>query len=161
MFTSPWQRPLILAAASLAFVTGTACAAQAAQSHTPASSVSSIMTGSPAHCGFGGAGGEGGEGGEGGKGGQPGKPGEPGKPGGVGCFRFDDLPDKPKAELTMVDKVRIVVTLLADDSDEMKEKIAKKYKISTEQIDTWKKSYEDGDWFALMGSSNPFSPLSS
>ncbi|MET3985784.1 hypothetical protein [Streptomyces sp. PvR034] len=153
MFTSSWQRPLVLAAASLAFVTGTACAAQAAQSHAPAGTVSSALPGQPANCATGGSGGEGGEGGEGGKGGRPGKPGEPGKPGtsgGFGCFRFGDLPDKPEAELTVVDRVRIVLILLADDSDATKEKIAKKYKISTERIDTWKKNYLAGDWFALV-----------
>ncbi|MET9701372.1 hypothetical protein ABZY31_31315, partial [Streptomyces sp. NPDC006529] len=147
MFTSSWQRPLVLAAASLAFVTGTACAAQAAQTHTPA-----LTLGAGAHCtpgGVGGAGGEGGEGGKGGSGGKPGQPGQPGKPGSVGCLSFKDLPDKPKDELTVVDRVRIVVTLLADDSKDNQEKIAKKYKITTEQLDTWKKNYLDGDWLAL------------
>nr|WSX53680.1 hypothetical protein OG409_35040 [Streptomyces sp. NBC_00974] len=157
MFTSSWQRPIILAAASLAFVTGTACAAQAAQSHTPAKSVSSAVTGDSGHCKAGGEGGEGGEGGKGGSGGRPGQPGEPGKPGHPGCFRFEDLPDKTKSELNGVDRVRIVMTLLADDSDEMKDKITKKYKISEEQLDTWKKNYVDGDWFALMGINSPFS----
>ncbi|WP_330328705.1 hypothetical protein OHS33_02410 [Streptomyces sp. NBC_00536] len=154
MFTSSWQRPLILAAASLAFVTGTACAAQASQSQAPAGVASSALAGQPTHCvANGGEGGEGGEGGAGGQGGQPGQPGEPGKPGGVGCFTFKDLPDKPKEELTVVDRVRIVMTLLADDSKDNKEKIAKKYKITTEQLDTWKKNYLDGDWFALTAGS--------
>lgn len=52
----------------------------------------------------------------------------------------------------MVDKVRIVlIVLAADDPDETTKKIAEKYKITDEQIDTWKKYYVDGDWFALMG----------
>ncbi|MET3984561.1 hypothetical protein [Streptomyces sp. PvR034] len=160
MFTSSWQRPLVLAAASLAFVTGTACAAQAAQSHAPAGVVSSVPAGQSAHCagGAGGEGGEGGAGGQGGQGGQPGQPGQPGKPGTAGCFRFEDLPDKPKAELTVVDRVRIVVTLLADDTDATKEKIAKKYEITTEQLDTWKKNYLEGDWFALTTGTLPAAP---
>ncbi|MFB6617578.1 hypothetical protein ACIGFK_24200 [Streptomyces sp. NPDC085524] len=151
MFTSPWQRPLILAAASLALVTGTACAAQASQTHTTAD-----ISSSPSHCVLGGQGGEGGKGGEGGRGGQPGQPGEPGKPGSVGCFRFEDLPDKSKSELNAVDKVRIVMLLVADDSDEMKEKVAKKYKISTDELDDWKKDYLAGDWCSLMAGGLPF-----
>lgn len=156
MFTSTWQRPIVLVVASLALVTGTACAAQASEPQAPAGGTSSVLSGSLAHCvGFG-QGGKGGEGGEGGKGGKPGKPGEPGKPGGVGCFRFEDLPDKTKAELTAVDKVQIVMAVLADDSDETKKKIADKYKISTEEIDTWKRQYTEGDWCALMGTGLPF-----
>ncbi|MER5727366.1 hypothetical protein ABT084_03225, partial [Streptomyces sp. NPDC002138] len=96
--------------------------------------------------------GEGGKGGEGGSGGQPGQPGQPGKPGTADCFTLGDLPDKPKEELTVVDRVRIVITLMADDSDATKDKIAKKYKITTEQIDTWKKNYLQGDWIALTTS---------
>ncbi|MCX5192840.1 hypothetical protein OOK31_02845 [Streptomyces sp. NBC_00249] len=161
MFTNTWQRPLILAAVSLAFVTGTACAAQASPSHTPAGVSSSVLADQSGHCTAGGAGGEGGEGGKGGaggRGGEPGQPGEPGKPGGVGCFRFDDLPDKPKAELTVVDKVHIVMALLADDSDKTKDKLVKKYKISQDQIDTWKKYYLERNWFALMEGSYPLNP---
>ncbi|CAM5297570.1 hypothetical protein SAVIM338S_00400 [Streptomyces avidinii] len=160
MFTSSWQRPVVLAAASLAFLTGTACAAQASQTHTPTGVVSSVQADGSGHCAAGGKGGEGGEGGKGGRGGKPGEPGEPGKPGRAGCFRFEDLPDKSKDDLTVVDRVRIVVTLIANDNDETRDKIAKKYKISDEQIDTWKKNYVDGDWFALMGIGSPFSPLS-
>ncbi|MCX4961302.1 helix-turn-helix domain-containing protein [Streptomyces virginiae] len=151
MFTKSWQRPIILATASLALVTGTACAAQASQSHTPTNISASAPADQPEHCvGFG-AGGKGGEGGKGGRGGEPGQPGEPGRPGGVGCFKFEDLPDKSKADLTVVDKVRIaIIVLAADDEDETTKKIADKYKISEKQIDTWKKYYVDGDWFALM-----------
>ncbi|MEU9144214.1 hypothetical protein [Streptomyces sp. NPDC048349] len=153
MFTISWQRPLVLAAVSFALVTGSACAAQASAHHAPTGFGSASVSEQPAHCLGGGEGGKGGKGGEGGKGGRPGEPGEPGKPGRVGCLLgFDDLPDKPKSELTVVDKVRIVLILLADDSDETKEKIAKKYDISQEQLDTWKRQYVDGDWFALMGS---------
>ncbi|MFG2294434.1 hypothetical protein [Streptomyces sp. NPDC048603] len=156
MFTISWQRPLILAAASLALVAGTACAANASESHAPTGTSSSVTAGQSSFCG---KGGEGGEGGEGGRGGQPGQPGEPGKPGQLGCFRFDDLPDKPKEKLTVVDKVQMVMILLADDSDAMKERIADKYKISTEQLDTWKQQYLDGNWYALMDNDgNPFCP---
>lgn len=160
MFTISWQRPLILAAASLALVTGTACAAQASQSHTPTGTSSSVVADHPEPCfklGKGGEGGKGGKGGEGGKGGKPGEPGEPGQPGRSGCLRFSDLPDKDKSELSVVDKVQIVLILMADDSDEMKEKIADKYKISEGQLDTWKEQYKEGDWFALMGGDSPFS----
>ncbi|MFJ8164342.1 hypothetical protein ACIRBY_25935 [Streptomyces sp. NPDC096136] len=147
MFTIPFQRPLILAAASLALVTGTACAAQAAVSHVPAATSASVPGLQATNCAAGGAGGEGGKGGEGG---QPGQPGEPGKPGGTACLGFADLPDKPKSELTVVDRVRIALTVIADDSKELKDKIADKYKITPEQIDTWKKQYMDGDWLGLM-----------
>ncbi|MER6200111.1 hypothetical protein ABT234_22415 [Streptomyces sp. NPDC001586] len=151
MFTCTWQRPLILAAASLALVTGTACAAQASEFKAPAGTSSSVAAEQPTHCALGGHGGEGGKGGKGGRGGQPGEPGEPGKPGGVGCFRFDDLPDKSKSDLSMVDKVHIVMILLVDDSDDMKEKIAKKYDISEDQLDNLKDDYLEGNWIALMG----------
>ncbi|MFJ3726685.1 hypothetical protein ACIPYQ_29560 [Streptomyces sp. NPDC090045] len=150
MFTCTWQRPLILAAASLALVTGTACAAQASEFKAPAGTSSSVVAEQPTHCSLGGRGGEGGKGGAGGSGGRPGEPGEPGKPGGVGCFRFDDLPDKSKSDLSMVDKVHIVMILLVDDSDDMKEKIAKKYDMSEEQLDDLKEAYIEGNWFALM-----------
>ncbi|MET9324745.1 hypothetical protein ABZX75_32020 [Streptomyces sp. NPDC003038] len=150
MFTISWQRPLVLAAASLALVTGTACAAQASGSHTPAGISSSAAVDHPEPCAMIGKGGEGGKGGKGGEGGKPGQPGEPGKSGRPGCLRFDDLPDKSKSELTVVDKVYIVMVMLADDSDATKEKIAKKYDISQDQLDTWKKDYLDGNWFALM-----------
>ncbi|MER6216040.1 hypothetical protein ABT213_18520 [Streptomyces sp. NPDC001674] len=153
MFTIPFQRPLLLAAASLALVSGTACAAQAAVSHTPAATSASAPALKATDCTLGGAGGAGGEGGKGGQGGQPGQPGEPGKPGGTACLGFDDLPDKPKSELTVVDKARIALTVIADDSKEMKDKIAAKYKITHAQIDTWKKQYLEGDWFALMNNS--------
>ncbi|MFF1556091.1 hypothetical protein [Streptomyces sp. NPDC058279] len=151
MFRSTWQRPLILAAASLTLFTGTACAAQASQPHVPAGISSPVVADHPKPCAGIGKGGEGGEGGKGGKGGQPGQPGQPGKPGRSGCLHFDDLPDKPKSQLTAVDKVYIVMVLIADDSDATKEKIAKKYDVSHDQLDTWKKDYLDGDWFALMG----------
>ncbi|MFF5447962.1 hypothetical protein [Streptomyces sp. NPDC012888] len=159
MSTISWQRPLILAAASLALVTGTACAAQASESHAPTGISSSVVGDHPEPCVMVGKGGEGGAGGEGGKGGKPGQPGEPGKPGRSGCLRFDDLPDKPKSELSMVDKVHIVMLVLAaDDSDETKKKIAEKYEIALGQIDSWKDHYLDGNWFALMDGGLPFCP---
>lgn len=155
MFRSTWQRPLILAAASLALFTGTACAAQASGPHMQASTSSMAVADHPKPCAAFGKGGEGGEGGAGGKGGQPGQPGQPGQSGRPGCLRFDDLPDKPKSKLTVVDKVYIVMALVADDSDATRDKIAKKYDLSHDQLDTWKHDYLNGDWFALMGGDFP------
>ncbi|MFE0516148.1 helix-turn-helix domain-containing protein [Streptomyces sp. NPDC058964] len=131
-----WRRPLVLAMASVAIATGTACAAQASPSVTPA--VSQVAPAGHAHCG------QGGEGGEGGKGGAPGEPGEPGKP---GCFSFGALPDKPKSKLTIVDKLRIVLTV--ESGRAKKSDVAKKYKISEKEIDTWDKQFREGDWAAL------------
>ncbi|MCB5181968.1 hypothetical protein [Streptomyces antimicrobicus] len=157
MFTTSWQRPLILAAASLALVTGTACAAQASEPHAPTGISSSTLGDHPEPCTMIGKGGEGGEGGKGGKGGQPGEPGKPGKPGSAGCLRFDDLPDKPKSELSLVDKVHIVMLVLsADDSEDIKKKIAEKYEIAPDQIDSWKEHYLHENWCALTDGGFPF-----
>ncbi len=151
MFTTSWQRPLVLAAASVALFAGTACAAQASEVQAPAGLSASALADQPPFCGMGGEGGKGGKGGEGGKGGQPGQPGEPGQPGRSGCrLSFGDLPDKPKSDLTVADKVRIVALLMVEDSDAMKKKIAEKYDIPADRLDTWKQNYLDGDWFALM-----------
>ncbi|MFC7267260.1 DUF1153 domain-containing protein [Streptomyces lutosisoli] len=143
-----WQRPLILAVASVALAAGTACAAQASPGATAAGGRVAVADRS-SHCGRGGEGGEGGKGGEGGRGGEPGRPGEPGKPGTSGCFRFGDLPDKPKSKLTMIDKIRIVMTV--ESGQAKKADVAKKYKVSEKEIDTWAKQFRDGDWVALMG----------
>ncbi|MER5928255.1 DUF1153 domain-containing protein [Streptomyces mirabilis] len=146
MSRTRWQRPLVLAVASVALATGTACAAQAAPGVT--TGTSQMAPADPSHCGHGG------EGGEGGKGGAPGQPGEPGKPGQFGCFKFDDLPDKPKSELTGVDKIRIVLTV--ESGQAKKADVAKKYKISEKEFDTWDKQFRDGDWAALMGLNSLF-----
>ncbi|MBW5485113.1 hypothetical protein [Streptomyces bambusae] len=156
MFTNSWQRPLILAVASLAFAAGTAGVSQASESQAMSGINSAAAGDHPEPCFKIGRGGEGGKGGEGGRGGQPGQPGEPGKPGRPGCLRFHDLPDKKKSELTVVDRVYIVMMLTADDSDEMKEKISEKYDVPKDELDTWKKNYEDGNWIALMGGGFPF-----
>ncbi|WP_327425926.1 helix-turn-helix domain-containing protein [Streptomyces sp. NBC_01236] len=140
-----WQRPLILAVASVALATGTACAAQASPSATAATG-RVVLADQSSHCGRGGEGGEGGKGGEGGRGGEPGRPGEPGKP---GCFRFGDLPDKPASKLTVIDKIRIVMAV--ESGQAKKAEVAKKYKVSEKEIGTWVKQFRDGDWAALMG----------
>ncbi|MEU6064764.1 helix-turn-helix domain-containing protein [Streptomyces sp. NPDC047082] len=132
-----WRRPLVLAVASMAIATGTACAAQASPGVTPG--VSQVASADHSHCG---------QGGEGGKGGAPGEPGEPGKPGERGCFALGDLPDKPKSELTVVDKLRIV--LIVESGQAKKSDVAKKYKISEKEIDTWVKQVRQGDWAALV-----------
>ncbi|WP_316752465.1 helix-turn-helix domain-containing protein [Streptomyces herbicida] len=132
-----WRRPLVLAVASMAIATGAACAAQASPGVTPG--VSQVASADHSHCG---------QGGEGGKGGAPGEPGEPGKPGERGCFALGDLPDKPKSELTVVDKLRIV--LIVESGQAKKSDVAKKYKISEKEIDTWVKQVRQGDWAALV-----------
>lgn len=144
----PWQRPFLLVMASLAFVTGTTYAAQEAQSATTDTHHSTHGThpfGPHADCG------KGGKGGEGGKGGRPGQPGEPGKP---GCLRPGDLlPDKPKgAKLQGADKIRIVMSVMSGHTT--RAEAAKKYEIPEDEIDTWKRQFLDGDWFALFGENN-------
>ncbi|MEU9153581.1 DUF1153 domain-containing protein [Streptomyces sp. NPDC048417] len=150
MSTTRWQRPLILAVASVALATGTACAAQAAPDVT--TGTSHAAPADPAHCG---RGGEGGEGGEGGKGGAPGQPGEPGQPGRLGCFTSGDLPDKPKSDLTGTDKIRIM--LIVESGQAKKPDVIKKYKISEKEFDTWDKQFRDGDWAALAALNSLFS----
>ncbi|WP_330301682.1 MULTISPECIES: helix-turn-helix domain-containing protein [unclassified Streptomyces] len=142
-----WQRPLILAVASVALATGTACAAQASPSAAAVTGHVAVADRS-SHCGRGGEGGEGGKGGEGGRGGEPGRPGEPGKPG-TSCLRFGDLPDKPASKLTMIDKIRIVMAV--ESGQAKKAEVAKKYKVSEKEIGTWVKQFRDGDWAALTG----------
>ncbi|WP_406470121.1 transposase [Streptomyces sp. NBC_01615] len=148
-----WQRPLVLVVASVALAAGTACAAQASPSATAGTGHVAAADQS-SHCGRGGEGGEGGKGGEGGRGGEPGRPGEPGKPGTSGCFRFRDLPDKPKSKLTAMDRIRIVMAV--ESGQAKKAEVAKKYKVSEKEIDTWVKQFRDGDWAALMGVNSLF-----
>ncbi|MFJ8493767.1 DUF1153 domain-containing protein [Streptomyces sp. NPDC094038] len=138
MSTTRWQRPFVLAVASLALAAGTACAAQAAPGVTPGTGRTASAASS--HCG---------QGGEGGKGGAPGRPGEPGKPGRPGCLTFGDLPDKPKSDLTGLDRARIVLTV--ETGKAKKADVIKKYKISEKEFDTWDKQLRDGDWAALLG----------
>ncbi|MGY5050797.1 DUF1153 domain-containing protein [Streptomyces sp. 900105755] len=139
MSQNRWQRPFVLALASVALAAGTACAAQAAPGSTPDTRRTALAA--PAsHCG---------KGGEGGKGGAPGRPGEPGKPGHPGCLTLGDLPDRPKADLTGLDRARIV---LAVESGQVKKSdVVKKYKISEKDFDTWDRQLRGGDWAALLG----------
>ncbi len=136
MSRTRWQRRFVLAVASVALATGTACAAQAAPGVT--TGTSQMAPADLSHCGHGG-----GRGGGKAAGLAPGQPGEPGKPGRFGCFKFDDLPDKPKSELTGVDKIRIVLTV--ESGQAKKADVAKKYKISEKEFDTWDKQFRDGD----------------
>ena len=139
-----WQRPLILAVASVVLAAGTACAAQAS-SGAVAGTGHAVLAGQSSHCGRGGEGGEGGRGGE---------PGRPGKPGMFGCFRFGDLPDKSASELTVVDKIRIVLSV--ESGQAKKAGVARKYKISEKEIGIWDRRFRDGDWAALMGADSLF-----
>ncbi|MER5793638.1 DUF1153 domain-containing protein [Streptomyces sp. NPDC001980] len=143
MSRTRWQRPVVLAVASLALAAGTACAAQAAPGVTTGTSRTSFAALS--HCG---------KGGEGGKGGAPGRQGEPGKPGKPGCFTFGDLPDKPKSELTGLDKARIVLSV--ESGQTKKADGVKKYKISEKEFDTWDRQFRHGDWAALLGLNSLF-----
>lgn len=142
MSMNSWRRPLTLAAASVALVTATACAAQAATHTGPVPSGHAAAPAHPSsHCG---------EGGEGGKGGAPGKPGEPGKPGKPGCAAFDlhDLPDKPKSDLSRLDKARIALAVLTGRVTQAD--AAKKYKIPEKEISKWERQLLNGDWLAFL-----------
>ncbi|MEU6508571.1 DUF1153 domain-containing protein [Streptomyces sp. NPDC046942] len=141
MSTSLWQRPLLLAAASVAVVTVTACGAQAATHPASAPTGISALAHQSDHCG---------EGGAGGKGGAPGQPGQPGQPGKPGCLSLQDLPDKPKSELTDLDKARIALSVLTGRVTQAD--AAKKYKISEKEISTWERQILSGDWLGLLDS---------
>lgn len=151
MSVCAWKRPLLLAAASLAIVSGTACAA-----YTPQDVITGIgraagagdLVGRFVECGKGGDGGDGGKGGEGGRPGAPGEPGEPGKSGLAGCVPLGELPDKPKGALSVVDKVRIVMAVLSGDRTSAE--VAEKYEVPEGQIETWKRQFLGGDWPALI-----------
>ncbi|MFJ6785875.1 hypothetical protein [Streptomyces yangpuensis] len=101
-----------------------------------------------AECG---SGGEGGRGGDSGQDGSPGRPGEPGKSGTHECTRYSDLPDKPKVELTVADKVRVVLVLINGGAAEVQ--IASKYKIPQDVVRIWKEAYLKNDWPVLLGDS--------
>ncbi|MER6569717.1 hypothetical protein ABT288_26865 [Streptomyces sp. NPDC001093] len=139
MFINPSRRPILLAAASVALVTVTACGAQAATHTAPAPTGYTALAHRSGHCG---------EGGEGGKGGAPGQPGQPGEPGKPGCFSLHDLPDKPKSELSLADRARIALTVLTGRAT--KAEVAKKYKISEKEVDTWERQVLNGDWLGLL-----------
>ncbi|MEV5877540.1 hypothetical protein AB0L75_25625 [Streptomyces sp. NPDC052101] len=144
MSTHLWQRPVLLAAASAALVTITACGAQAATHAAPAPAGYSALAHQSSHCG---------EGGEGGKGGAPGQPGQPGQPGKAGCFSLDDLPDKPKSELSQLDKARIALTVLTGRVTQAD--AAKKYKISEKEISDWERQLLKGDWLEFLQQESP------
>ncbi|MQY34784.1 hypothetical protein SRB17_27540 [Streptomyces sp. RB17] len=139
MFTSPSRRPLLLAAASVALVTVTACGAQAATRTAPAPTGYTALAHRAGHCG---------EGGEGGKGGAPGRPGQPGKPGKPGCFSLRDLPDKPTSELSRLDKARIALAVLTGRVT--RSDAAKKYRIAEKEISAWERQLLNGDWLAFL-----------
>ncbi|GAA0912545.1 helix-turn-helix domain-containing protein [Streptomyces thermoalcalitolerans] len=149
MFKNPRQRSLVLGTASLVIAIGTVYAADAARG-APADTHHSTH-GSHRSFGHHSDCGKGGRGGEGGKGGRPGQPGEPGKP---GCLRSGDLlPDKPKgAKLQGVDKIRIVMSVMSGHTT--RAEAAKKYEVSENEIDTWKRQFLNGDWFTLFGENN-------
>ncbi|GAA3296479.1 hypothetical protein [Streptomyces cinereospinus] len=109
------------------------------------SGAASVPAGS-AECG---AGGDGGRGGDGGSDGRPGEPGEPGRPGTRACTRFSDLPDRPKAELTVADKVRVVLVLQNGGATEAQ--VAGKYDMPKSEVASWRKAYLEGDWSVLTG----------
>ncbi|GGU80242.1 hypothetical protein GCM10010260_10580 [Streptomyces filipinensis] len=143
MSSSTWRRPFILAAASVALVTTTACAAQAATPIAPApGSHAAAPADRSAHCG---------EGGEGGKGGAPGQPGEPGEPGKPGCAPFhglSDLPGRPKSKLSRLDKARIALAVLTGRVTEAD--AAKKYKVREKEISKWEQNLLDGGWLEFL-----------
>ncbi|MCX4511100.1 hypothetical protein OHA27_12435 [Streptomyces sp. NBC_01619] len=159
MSSSWWQRSLVLAVASVALATGTACAAQTPQGAAAGMSLSAgpdDLLDRLAKCGSGGEGGRGGEGGEGGRGGGPGQPGEPGEPGQPGrtgtsgCFRIDDLPDKPKDALSETDKAWIVLAVLSGETT--RAEVAEKYHVPEAEVDTWKRQFLNDDaWSAVFG----------
>ncbi len=140
------HRAIALAAAALAAAAGTTGAARMLPDHQPLPA--STTAPSPAGSTECGSGGDGGRGGDSGQDGSPGRPGEPGKPGTHECTRYSDLPDKPKAELTVADKVRVVLVLMNGGATEAQ--IAKKYKMSQPAVEVWKEAYLRGDWPVLM-----------
>ncbi|GHF62397.1 hypothetical protein [Streptomyces griseosporeus] len=159
MSTTPlwkiWRRSLALAAAAVAVSAGISCTpgagADAGPDHrTPTTATGSAQpaqgTAGTSECGTGGAGGKGGDSGENGS---PGKPGEPGKSGTHDCTRYSDLPDKPKGELTLADKVRVVLVLLNGGATEAQ--IAEKYDMPKSEVGSWKKAYLEKDWSVLAG----------
>ncbi|AQT70645.1 helix-turn-helix domain-containing protein [Streptomyces sp. fd1-xmd] len=140
------HRAIALAAA----VAAAAAAARALPVH-PSSSLPASAAFGPVGSPECGSGGEGGRGGDGGQDGSPGRPGEPGKPGTHECTRYSDLPDKPKAKLTVADKVRVVLVLMNDGATEAQ--IAEKYKMSPDTVRLWKEAYLKRDWPVLMNDS--------
>ncbi|MGW2486872.1 hypothetical protein ACWCV9_06580 [Streptomyces sp. NPDC001606] len=128
-----------LLAAAVTLAAGTGCAARALTA--PAAADRPVTS----ECGNGGAGGQGGDSGANGR---PGKPGKPGSPGTHACNRYADLPDKPKGDLTLADKVRVVLVLLNGGATEAQ--IAHKYRMSPHEVETWKRAYLDDDWSVLM-----------
>ncbi|MCF3136806.1 hypothetical protein [Streptomyces olivochromogenes] len=149
MSRKSWRRPIALVATVLATALGAACSAHTQQSpapEQPAAAHAADTHSDSAGCGSGGAGGRGGDSGEGG---EPGESGESGKPATHECTRYSDLPDKPKDELDVADKARVVLVLL--NGGATKEQIAKKYKMPEHEVEAWKQAYLKGDWAVLMG----------
>ncbi|MGW2419997.1 DUF1153 domain-containing protein [Streptomyces sp. NPDC001709] len=70
-------------------------------------------------------------------------------------FSLHDLPDKPKSELTLVDRARIMLAVLTGQVK--KDEVAKKYKVSDKEITKWEHQVLNGDWLGLLGDVSPFS----
>ncbi|GAA3219001.1 hypothetical protein MTQ10_24470 [Streptomyces sp. XM83C] len=144
-----WRRSLALAAAAVAISAGVSCAPGAGTDndtkHRTPDSVTSSAQSAPdnAECGSGGNGGDGGDSGE------NGSPGEPGEPGTHECTRYRDLPDKSREDLTLADKVRVVLVLLNGGATQ--EQIAEKYDMPKSEVGSWKKAYLEEDWSVLAG----------
>ncbi|WP_234331146.1 helix-turn-helix domain-containing protein [Streptomyces sp. NRRL F-4474] len=136
--------------AAAAAAAGTARALPVHPSSSLPASAAFGPLGSP-ECGSGGEGGRGGDGGQDGSPGRPGEPGKPGKPGTHECTRYSDLPDKPRAKLTVADKVRVVLVLMNEGATEAQ--IAEKYKMSPDTVRLWKEAYLKRDWPVLMNDS--------
>ncbi len=141
------RRAIALAAAAVA-AAGIAGTARALPTHPFLPASTALTPIGSTGCG---SGGEGGRGGDGGQDGRPGRPGEPGKPGTDECARYSDLPDKPKANLTVADKVRVVLVLMNEGATEAQ--IAKKYKMPRQTVELWKEAYLNRDWSVLMNDS--------
>ncbi|MBV7697256.1 hypothetical protein [Streptomyces sp. TRM70350] len=143
-----WRRPVALGAATLVAALCTACATTSEPTATDrkvAVTPAEQVFPDSSECG---SGGDGGDGGDSGEGGRPGEPGEPGEPGTRECTRYSDLPDKPKEELTLADKVRVVLVLLNGGASEAQ--IARKYDMPKDEVAAWKEAYIERDWSVLM-----------
>ncbi|MFG3657610.1 helix-turn-helix domain-containing protein [Streptomyces sp. NPDC047706] len=141
------RRSIALALAALAFAAGAACAPRAgsdpAPDHRSTTTEDASVSTDSAGCGAGGDGGRGGDGGD------SGRPGEPGEPGTDECTEYSDLPDKAKADLSVADKVRVVLVLINDGATEAQ--IADKYHMPKSEVEAWRKAYLERDWSVLTG----------
>ncbi|MFE3492975.1 hypothetical protein ACFXOS_07665 [Streptomyces sp. NPDC059175] len=145
MSTRAWSRPVLLVVASLAIASGTACAADVPQH---------VITGVGHAAGAGGLLGRliecggGVDGGVGGAGGAPAEPGASGGPGLAGCLPLGELPDKAGHDLSVVDKVHVVLIVLSGDTTVAD--VAEKYRVPESEVETWQRQFLGGDWPALI-----------